>query len=377
MMNDTTQVAPSTAPARPHPETTAEGALILAIDARPHSREALAATLRADGHRVLAANNVNGALQVLARERPAAALVHRAGLGSGLRHLRAAAPGLPVILYGPSAPGSAPTADTDGGVAEVEDEAPGRLREALACTLMAARCVERLRHEQELRSLALVQLCHTLRAPLDVIQGYTDVLRENPAAPDAQLLLDGLTCAVANAMKLTREHLALASIDGANVAVRREPVEVDALLDDLRRAAARQLGGRRLRLVASTDFRGAVVFTDGDKLRALLAQLLIRAAESSPRGVLRLRVAAAADTTVFELVDRPTAASRAPLCSPEALGDALDGDQGNLQLVQRLAALLGAQIGTRRTPSGANAFVVCLRTPLTLPPDQAAWGTVH
>jgi len=360
----------------------ARRATVLAVGPPGAARAALATALGHAGYRALVVDDARAAIDRLARERTDAALVHRLLLdhtGSLIRHLRSLAPGLPVIVYGGAAAPTAALRGLDVGVASVDGDDPQRLRELLDCTLAATRCVDRLRDEHELRSLALRQLCHTLRGPLDVIQGYAELLRETPTSAAAQAMLDGLATAVSTAMQLTGEHLALAALDAPGLEVRCEPVEVDALLEDMRRRAARPATGRRLHLIASTPFRGAILYTDGDKLRALLAQLLTRAAECAPRGGLRLSVHAAADGTRFELLDRTMRGGlpHGALSSAEALGDPLVGDTTGLALAQRLGTLLGARLGTRRGPSGGAIFTLHIPAALTL--GSAATGplTVH
>jgi len=389
MLNETTTTACASdaqpaATAQPAASSGDCTGAVLTIDGRGAPHETLAAALRAAGYQTRLAGDARSALDLLARERADVALVHHALLdrsGSLIRHLRTLAPGLPIIVHGGGADEAARGAlrGLDVGVATVESDDPARLRELLACTLAASRCVDRLRDEHELRSLALRQLCHTLRGPLDVIQGYTELLREGPPAAAAQAMLDGLASAVSCAMQLTGEHLALAALDAPGLEVRCEPVELDSLIEDLRRRAARPAVGRRLQLVASTPFRGAVLHTDGDKLRALLAQLLTRAAECTPRGGLRLCVRATADGTRFELLDRAArgAAPHGALSSAEALGDPLVCDTVGLALAQRLGAMLGAQLGTRRGPTGGAVFTLHIPATLTLTPADSRPHTLH
>ncbi len=371
--------------ARPAAVAASTGAIVLAVDARPDALDALEAALHADGHRTLAAGDASAALDLVAREQPDAALVHCAlldGSATFIRHLRALAPALPVVVHGLSGADAAQRGalcGLDAGVTAVDGDDPARLRELLACTVAALRCLRSLRDEHELRRLAVTQLCHTLRAPLEVIQGYAELLRETPVAGEAQAVVDGLASAAANARQLTREHLAIAAADAPGLEVRCEPVELDPLIGDLRRLAARPIAGPRLRLVVSRPLRGAILHTDGAKLRALLAQLLTRAAECAPRGVLYLCVCPAADGTRFELLDRPAGggAPRGALSAAEALGDPLTGDTAGLGLAQRLAAVLGATLGTRRGPTGGAIFTLQLPATLTVPPADSRPPTVH
>jgi CheY-like chemotaxis protein len=186
------------APLPPTSEDTPAGSVVLAVDHRRDPRDALVAALRAGGHRVLAAGDASSALDLVARDRPDAALVHHAlldGAATLVRQLRGLAPGLPVIVHGLRATDAAQRGVLTRlavGVSAADGDDPARLCELAACTVGALRSLHGLRDEHELRGLMIRQLCHTLRAPLEVIQGYTDLLRETPVGAEARAVVEGL-----------------------------------------------------------------------------------------------------------------------------------------------------------------------------------------
>jgi len=365
-------------------EDTTAGSVVLVVDQRRDARDALVAALRADGQRVLAASDASSALDLVARDRPDTALVHHALLDGNaifVRQLRGLAPGLPVIVHGLRSTDAAQRRvleRLDVGITSVDGDDPARLRELAACTAGALRCLRRLRDEHELRGLAIRQLCHTLRAPLEVIQGYTELLRDTPVATEARAVVEGLASAAANARRLTREHLAVAAVDAPGLEVRCEPVELDSLIDELRRLATGPTAGPQLRLLVRRPPSGAILYTDGGKLRMLLAQLLTRASDCAPRGALSLRVSSTSDGTRFEFRERPGGgAGSGALTGGEAVGDPYTGSSAEVALAQRLAALLDAALGTRRGPGSGAIFTLQLPARLRFPPAEMSPRTIH
>lgn len=332
---------------------------VLVADGRPAALGAVAETLASDGHRVLVSEDAGTALDVLACERPAMALLHHdilADDGGLLFTLRSLSPGLPILVYG-CRPGPSPAAAPGVGAVGVDGDDPRRLRELVMSALLASCHVDRLRDEYERRSRQLGRLCQTLRAPLHVVQGYAELLRDMPTTPGTHAALAGLAGAVAQALRLTAEHVALADADQPGSDAPHQPVELDGLLSELRNAVARADAGHPVRLLARAPFPGAVIHVDGQQLGVLLAHLALRCGAPRTPSTVRLRVRGTAAGTRFELT-----ASRARGAAAAAALDQA-GDPG-WAVAQRLGAQLGASLARRGTPATGTVIVLDLPTHL-------------
>jgi signal transduction histidine kinase len=230
------------------------------------------------------------------------------------------------------------------------------------------RRVKGARAEQELRGVILAKLCHELRTFLHIIRGYTEILGSDPTDSSVGGILERLEIASDTALGVAQEYLDLACLDLPGVTVRREPVNVDLLLDDLRNLGERKIDGRPLRLHTHISLRGAYICTDGEKLHAILAQLLAATIASNVSGEIQLTVRPEPAHTDFVLADTGPGITAADLPStPGGFSRSQDEAittvprQGlGLAIARRLSALIGASL-TAHVVAGAGAtFILSL-----------------
>jgi signal transduction histidine kinase len=350
-------------------------ATVLIADSAEQPSAALERTLAGEGHRVLLAHTSEAAVDLFVSERPQLILVHErllAGDGKDLvRRVRALAPLLPLVLMAGNRRRELLREVTPQAVLRDDDE-PRRVLEIVDCVLATSRSIERVQAENDVRSLVLAKLCHSLRSPLHVIQGYTDILRDDPEAHAFDDLLERLAGATETALDLVRDYLDLARVEAPGPMIRRDKVDVDTLVMELLNVAGRQIGDRPLRLTTSVPFAGTSIHTDGDKLRVILNQLLANAIKFSSKGDIRLTVRSLGDSTEFIVADRgPGIAQeeRHILFSPfrQKLHEELTSTPGQgvgLAIAERMSTLLGASLNV--APRDDGGTIVTLRLPAAL-----------
>jgi len=139
---------------------------------------------------------------------------------------------------------------------------------------------------------------HELRAPLTALQANLDLVSRHPEL-DADARAEALAEADREAGRMARlvsDLLALARAD-AGVALRRQPVELDALALDIFQTARRLAQGQELAL---EEFEPVVITGDEDRLKQLVLILVDNALKYTPPGgrvTLGLRRAGAPDAT--------------------------------------------------------------------------------
>jgi signal transduction histidine kinase len=262
---------------------------------------------------------------------------------------------------------------------------PSHLLGLIACAATTAQAVERLRAEQEVRCLTLAKLCHNLRSPLHVIQGYTEVLREDPAAQEFNDILDRVGCATEAAIRQLHDYLARVRFEVADPVVRRELVNVDQLVAELQTRAAQQIGSRGVRLATRVPFSGACIQTDRDKLRGILLELLSNAIKFTPMGTVTLDVRTVRECTAFVMTDQGPGISEPELAAlfnpfrqrPDEAVASLPGQGIGLAIARRLSALIGAGLAVERGGDGGAMFTLTVPAPMFVEVASVVSAALH
>jgi signal transduction histidine kinase len=365
--------------------------LVAGIDGSATVDPTLSLLLHA-GYRTLAAGGAEEAVEVFVREGAQLVIVDEAIVASEgselVRRLRSSCPALPILLRGDSIPATrrrelVRALELNGSYGHGDD--PERVADLVDGALALTRSLDRLRTEQEVRGLILAKLCHNLRSPLHVIQGYTEMLREDAETSEVEELLARLAGATETALGLIHDYLDLARVDSPGVcAVQREKVELDQLMLDVLGFAGKEIGEQPLRLMTTIPFAGGSLYTDGEKLREILRQLVANAIKFTPQGEIRLTVRSGAAATDFVLEDpgvgitqRDAAVLFVPFRQRAEQDVAHVPGQGvGLAIAQRLSTLIGASLTAQQRERGGSIFTLRIPAPLIAQSDGQA-PTLH
>lgn len=314
---------------------------------------AAAELLEREGLRVLSAETLEQAEDVLQAQTPAAvdvALVAPSAHGAGLHRLRALDPILPIVLL----------ADDLGagrrrglvrkfrpyGVADWR-EGGERLLEWVESAAATASATRKTVEAHELRSLLAGRVSEELYGMLQVIRGYAEVLNEHsPAAPDAA---ERLHSAAEASLDLAQSWVDLRRLDRASICPQQESVDIGVLVEELGLLVRRRAAARPWRLHATCAVGEACVASDGEKLHALLAHLLLHIMEGEVAGEIVLEVGpAACGGTHFRLRPRHRASTARTDVSVA------------VAIAHRLGRLIDAEIDV----DAGDSFIVRLTSPL-------------
>ena len=368
--------------------------MVLIADPRPERTEALCSSLSRDGYQVLLARSGPEILDALVRQRvrTGVAIIRHSLLTSGgadlVRRLRSIAPAMPIIIQSNDLTPSERhemIRNLDVDAIDNDRDDPERALDLVRCALATAHCFERIRADQEVRGLILAKLCDSLSTPLHVIQGYTEILREEPTTASAEEILHRLADATDTAIGILHDYLDLAQLDAPGILVRRERVGIDEVLAEIRDVARHEIGIRPLKFVVDALLTGSFIYTDGEKLRAILAQLVANAVKFTPIGVVRLSVRPRIDRTDFVLTDGGAGIDEdamKALFTPfrQGAGDQVSSIPGHgigLAIAERLSNLIGASLTAANGDAGGATFVLSIPGAMTLQTANALRHTVH
>ena len=235
----------------------------------------------------------------------------------------------------------------------------------------------RTRAEQASRAKSdfLARMSHELRTPLNSIIGFSNVLLKNRGGSLRQQEMVYLQRILANGkqlLALINDILDLSKVEAGRVQLEREPVALDALIDDLVAGFEGQLQERDgVHLVADIPGPVAPITTDAAKLQQVLLNLIGNALKFTERGTVMVRVVVSAGSRRPVRVDVMDTGVGIPADRREAIFEAFEqADTGvarryggtglGLAIARSLCAVMGYGLEMRPNPAGGSVFSVVL-----------------
>jgi PAS domain S-box-containing protein len=274
-------------------------------------------------------------------------------------------------------------------------DAQGQVR---GCVASFLDITERKRLEAELRQRAerlaeadrrkdefLAMLAHELRNPLAPIRNAAHVLHLiGPADANVRKATEMIQRQVQHLSRLVDDLLDVSRITRGKITLRKEPVELAAVVAQAVETTRPFLDARQHELRVSLPDEGVQVEADTTRLAQVLANLLTNAAKYTPEeGHIRLTVEARAGEAVVRIQD--DGMGIAPELLPQVFDLFTQGDRSlarsegglgiGLTLVRRLVELHGGTVEAQSEgPGKGSEFIVRLPTLPARAPNAAAEG---
>ena len=153
----------------------------------------------------------------------------------------------------------------------------------------------RLIAEQSLqeREIFLANISHDIRTPLNVILGFTEILRQNRSTPEEQGYLDGIRLSGNNLLALINELLDLSKMESGQLILEPVPTVPDEIIRVVEANLALKAGEKGLRYqVWSDPAVPQVLLADPVRLTQILLNFCSNAVNSTKEGFIHLRVQA-------------------------------------------------------------------------------------
>ncbi len=359
---------------------------VLLVDGRDKFRTAMLLKLARAGHRVFPVTKARDAMDVFTREKSDLILIHRDALievgPDFVRRIRATSPHAPILVHG-GAQGAGDVGPLKHGkditvVANAGDDAE-LLVDMIDCSLAASRAIRRVRDDQEVRGKILSELCFNLRSSLDVISGYTDILADEPDLSQFKEMLERMRASTTAATVHMQSAVDVA-MDVPDSA-RKERFDLTTLPEKIERLVTRQIGTHPLRLTTTGPVQGTALFTDGEKLLAILSHVITDAIKFTPTGEINIAVKSLQDHTDFVVTDAgPGISADVPMPFPAAPPPG--GESGatsgvGLAIAERLSRSIGATLTGTCGEGGAAAFTISVPSKLMTPSSEQVSRTLH
>jgi signal transduction histidine kinase len=223
---------------------------------------------------------------------------------------------------------------------------------------------------------------HELRTPLTSIKGYIDLLAAGEVGPLTADQLEFLGIAKSNADRLValiNDLLDISRIEAGKVDLRRQPLALGALLQQIVTSFRPQLAARQQALSLDLPRDLPVIEGDADRLTQVFSNLLSNATKyTPPGGATTIRVRASAEAVQVDVTD--TGIGMTPeeveqlftkfFRSGHRLVREAGGTGLGLTITRSLVELHGGQILVRSTPGLGSTFSV--RLPLARQGAEAA-----
>ena len=223
----------------------------------------------------------------------------------------------------------------------------------------------------------MAAVSHELRTPINVVLGYVQLLSEQafgPLTPEQADTMARVEKGARSQLALVNDLLDLARIERGGLSCEFSPVHLKALVAELHDVAHALIGSRPVSFTTDVP-TDVLAWTDHERLKQVLVNLLTNAAKFTQSGSITLRASNDGDTVAIDVAD--TGVGMEPGFVRHATEPFVHGDGGGagsglgLAIVARVLRVLGGSLHIDSRP-GAGTTVRVL-----LPSPAAAAATEH
>jgi PAS domain S-box-containing protein len=249
---------------------------------------------------------------------------------------------------------------------ELQAERERLLRQAQEQT---ERRLQQLHELDRMKDEFLATMSHELRNPVSVIQGYADLVVEDPSLPESvRSMMEVVRRRTTQLHDLVEELFAHARLEAGLVQLQRTPVHLDALVQELCRGHQPAFDAAGLTLTVRPG-AGVEVPADGARLRQVLDNVVGNALKYTPRGGrVEVTTSVDGDEVVVHVADTGIGvppAERPRLFeklfrSTSAHEHGIEGTGLGLAVTKSLVEAHGGTVSAAANPGGGSVFTIRL-----------------
>ena len=249
-----------------------------------------------------------------------------------------------------------------------------------ALAMESARLYDEAKRANAGKADFLAVVSHDLRTPLTAIIGYAELLQlgvPEPMPPSAQQPLQRIRTSARHLLYLLKELLSFARLDAGRDEVRNQEIDVRVIGREVAAVMEPLAAAHALQLHLCAPNEPVTTFTDPDKLRQILLNLVGNAVKYTKRGEVHLEIGAAGGDVLITVRDTGVGIAEdnlthifEPFWQVDPTQRSRDGGTGlGLSVVQRLVRLLSGKLSVASVVDVGTTFTVSL--PLHLPRSDA------
>ena len=223
-------------------------------------------------------------------------------------------------------------------------------------------------------------ISHEMRTPLNGILGAIDLMAENDDPAEGRRFLEVVRGSAQTLLQLVNDVLDITQIEGGDVAIRRAPFDLDALIDDILASEMPRARAQDNRLARIGAGATGWVLGDATRLRQVLLNLVSNAVKFTRFGSISVEPRQQGDR--MEILVRDTGIGMTMEEAVRVFDDfvRLDGAirhqiQGTglgLGIARQLARAMDGDIEVASAPGKGSVFTLSLPLPAASPPAGPA-----
>ena len=231
------------------------------------------------------------------------------------------------------------------------------------------------------KSTFLANMSHEIRTPLNAITGMAYLMQKSGATPEQTDRLNKITAASKHLLEIIDSILDLSKIEAGKLTLGAEPIHLQTLLDNVVSIMNDRAAGKGIHLKADAVVDLPGVIGDGTRLRQALLNYVGNAIKFTQQGCVTVRARLDAEDGAsvvvrFEVEDTgigiPPAVIGKIFHAFEQADSSTTRKYGGtglgLAITQRLAELMGGEVGVSSTPGQGSTFWLTARLERCAPP---------
>ena len=219
------------------------------------------------------------------------------------------------------------------------------------------------------KSAFLANMSHEIRTPLNAITGMAYLIRKSGLTPEQAKRLSKLELASEHLLKIVDTVLEIAKIEAGKLTLAQQPVQVDALLENVVNMLRDRAKVRGLHFTVHVDALPAHLVGDYTRLQQCLLNYASNSIKFSEHGAIALRALLLRETDDavdlrFEVEDEGVGIAEDALArlfhvfeqADNSITRKYGGTGLGLAITRKLAELMGGGVGANSTPGQGSTF---------------------